>query len=108
MVVVIVPSGNFFFTKTEQKKVDLVSHPRTNIKQYIQVSGCYHKGGGGELFPVAQLFSAKTKQGLSSPKRCHELCLLSSQLCSTSRENHGTEGRAAMGKGDNSSPQRDP
>lgn len=46
MMVVIVPSGEFFFTKTN-KNVDLASHPRTNIKQYIQVSGCYRRGGWG-------------------------------------------------------------
>lgn len=45
MMVVIVPSGEFFFTKTKTKKVDLASHPHTNIKQYIQVSGCYRRGG---------------------------------------------------------------
>lgn len=58
MMVVIVPSGEFFFTKTNKKKnVDLASHPRTNIKQYIQVSGCYRRGGVGvgALFLTAQL-----------------------------------------------------
>lgn len=47
MIVVIVPRGEFFFTKTNKKNVDLASHPRTNIKQYIQVSGCYRRGGWG-------------------------------------------------------------
>lgn len=58
MIVVIVPSGEFFFTKTNKKNVDLASHPRTNIKQYIQVSGCYRRGvGGGALRFLAQLSS---------------------------------------------------
>lgn len=53
-MLIIVPSGEFFFTK-KNKDVDLASHPRTNIKQYIQVSGCYRRGG---FWGVGALFSS--------------------------------------------------
>lgn len=92
MMVVIVPSGEFFFTKTKKKKknVDLASHPRTNIKQYIQVSGCYRRGGRGwvALFLVARLSSpvpCVKPGGEFSPSRRTALFL------STSRVGHGME-----------------
>lgn len=86
------PSGEFFFTKTKkkQKNVDLASHPRTNIKQYIQVSGCYRRGGRGwvALFLVARLSSpvpCVKPGGEFSPSRRTALFL------STSRVGHGME-----------------
>lgn len=104
MMVVIVPSGEFFFTKTNKKKnVDLASHPRTNIKQYIQVSGCYRRGGvgGRGVIPYSPALLACTtcvttreaplSRAFISQDRRTVLFLSASQLLSASRGGHGME-----------------
>lgn len=99
------PSGEFFFTKTKkkQKNVDLASHPRTNIKQYIQVSGCYRRGGRGwvALFLVARLSSpvpCVKPGGEFSPRQAHRTVPLNIQGWSWNG------GRATMGKREISPP----
>lgn len=81
-----VPSGELFFTKKQTKTLELASHPRTNIKQYIQVSGCYRRGAWGVGGAFASTPTAK------------DIFLTFVSPVPTSRGRPWNGGGAAMGK----------